>query len=176
MLTSSQFYVTFKATPNLDKKHTVFGKLVGGEDVLDGLEKIPLKAGTERPAKPVRIAEIVMCVIHAWAVKPKCSPLEYSYQDPFEDYKTRLAKKLAKRAEAEQSAETQNVPEKKEGDDINWFGMKVGTGNSAFRSEAVDGGVGKYLNLKRPLEAGGEGTADDGKKKRKTGFGDFDGW
>jgi peptidyl-prolyl cis-trans isomerase-like protein 2 len=54
--------LTFKATPNLDKKHTVFGKLVGGEDVLDLLEKLPLKAGTERPAKPVRITEIVMWV------------------------------------------------------------------------------------------------------------------
>ena len=59
-LTRSQFYLTFKATPNLDKKHTVFGKLVGGEDVLDGLEKLPLKAGTERPAKPVRITEVIM--------------------------------------------------------------------------------------------------------------------
>lgn len=56
----SQFYLTFKATPNLDKKHTVFGKLVGGEDVLDGLEQLPLKAGTERPAKPVRITEVIM--------------------------------------------------------------------------------------------------------------------
>ena len=59
---SSQFYLTFKATPNLDKKHTVFGKLVGGEDVLDGLERLPLKSGTERPAKPVRIVEVVMYV------------------------------------------------------------------------------------------------------------------
>jgi peptidyl-prolyl cis-trans isomerase-like protein 2 len=38
----------------------VFGKLVGGEDVLDGLENLPLKAGTERPAKSVRITEIIM--------------------------------------------------------------------------------------------------------------------
>jgi peptidyl-prolyl cis-trans isomerase-like protein 2 len=58
----SQFYVTFRATPNLDNKHTVFGKLVGGDDVLDALEKLPRKDGTERPAKPVRITEIIMCV------------------------------------------------------------------------------------------------------------------
>jgi len=56
----SQFYITFKPTPNLDKKHTVFGKLVGGEDVLDTLEKLPRKDGTERPAKPVKITEVVM--------------------------------------------------------------------------------------------------------------------
>ena len=32
----------------------------GGEEVLDALEAIPVKSGTERPAKPVRITEVVM--------------------------------------------------------------------------------------------------------------------
>ena len=59
-LSSSQFYVTFKATPHLDNKHTVFGKLVGGEDVLDALENLPRKDGTERPSRTVRIVEVVM--------------------------------------------------------------------------------------------------------------------
>jgi peptidyl-prolyl cis-trans isomerase-like protein 2 len=64
----SQFYITFKPAPNLDKKHTVFGKLVGGEDVLDTLEKLSRKEGTERPAKPVNITEVVMYVAHTSAV------------------------------------------------------------------------------------------------------------
>jgi peptidyl-prolyl cis-trans isomerase-like 2 len=67
-LPRSQFYITFKSTPNLDKKHTVFGKLVGGEDVLDTLEKLSRKDGTERPAKPVKITEVVMYVMPTWAV------------------------------------------------------------------------------------------------------------
>jgi peptidyl-prolyl cis-trans isomerase-like 2 len=46
----------------LDGKHTVFGKLVGGEDILDALEKLPRKDGTERPSKPVKIKEIAMFV------------------------------------------------------------------------------------------------------------------
>jgi peptidyl-prolyl cis-trans isomerase-like 2 len=58
----SQFYITFQAAPHLDKKHTVFGKLVGGEDVLDTLERLPRKEGTERPAKLVRITEVIMYV------------------------------------------------------------------------------------------------------------------
>ncbi|KAJ7783665.1 cyclophilin-like domain-containing protein [Mycena maculata] len=153
----SQWYLTFKATPNLDKKHTVFGKLVGGEDVLDALEKLPLKDGTERPAKPVRITEIVI------------------YQDPFEEYKTRLAKKLARRMEAGQGSSTEKATQKKEGDDINWFGVKLGSGDSAV-SAATGGGVGKYLNLKRPQEAVADQGGNDSKKKRKTGFGSFDNW
>jgi len=56
----SQWFVTFKPVPHLDKKHTVFGCLVGGDEVLDALEKLPVKPGTERPAKLVRITDIVM--------------------------------------------------------------------------------------------------------------------
>ena len=64
LLTSfrSQWFITFKPTPHLDKKHTVFGNLVGGDEVLDALEKLPVKPGTERPAKPVRITEIMVFV------------------------------------------------------------------------------------------------------------------
>ncbi len=58
----SQFYIAFRPAAHLDKKHTVFGKLVGGEDVLDALESLPVKPGTERPAKQVRITEVVMYV------------------------------------------------------------------------------------------------------------------
>jgi hypothetical protein len=35
---------------------------VGGEDVLDTLEKLPRKDGTERPENSVKITEIVMYV------------------------------------------------------------------------------------------------------------------
>ncbi|KIY50580.1 cyclophilin-like protein [Fistulina hepatica ATCC 64428] len=158
----SQFYITFNETPHLDKKHTVFGKLVGGEDVLDAIEKLPLKPGTERPARAVRITEVII------------------YQDPFEDYKTRLAKKMAKRAAAEQEEKNPSAVKKQEGDDINWFGVKVGTDKSVF-GENTGGGVGKYLKPnqnKRPLEApASNGPAkDELRKKRKVGFGDFEGW
>lgn len=61
----SQFYLTFRATPHLDNKHTVFGKLVGGDDVLNALEKLTLKAGTERPLKEVRITEVIMYALYS---------------------------------------------------------------------------------------------------------------
>ncbi|OJA16217.1 hypothetical protein AZE42_00102 [Rhizopogon vesiculosus] len=155
----SQFYFTFRATTHLDNKHTVFGKLVGGEDVLNTLEKLPLKDGTERPAKPVRITEVII------------------HQDPFEVYKTRLARKLARRAEAQDNSN--KPPEKTQGDDINWFGVKVGTEDSAFVGGSVTTGVGKYLGVKRPLDQatpGVQDVGDDAKKKRKIGFGNFDSW
>ena len=35
----SQFFITHVATPHLDGKHTVFGKVVTGQDVVDSVEK-----------------------------------------------------------------------------------------------------------------------------------------
>jgi len=65
ILHSSQFYITFKPTPHLDKKHTVFGQLVGGEGVLDTLEKLPRKDGSERPIKQVKITKVEMYILNS---------------------------------------------------------------------------------------------------------------
>ena len=35
----SQFFITHKATPHLDGKHTVFGKVVSGQEVVDAIEQ-----------------------------------------------------------------------------------------------------------------------------------------
>ena len=34
----SQFYIAFKATPHLDGKHTVFGRVTDGMDAVDAIE------------------------------------------------------------------------------------------------------------------------------------------
>lgn len=100
----------------------------------------------------------------------------FSHQDPFEDYKKRQAKKLAKQAEAEKiGVSTQEKPK----DNINWFGTKVGSDNvSLIHGTEQNGTVGKYLSLKRPQGAiaAGSGGGDETKKKRKIGFGNFEGW
>jgi cyclophilin family peptidyl-prolyl cis-trans isomerase len=36
----SQFFLLFDAAPHLDNKHTVFGRVVGGGEVLDAIEKV----------------------------------------------------------------------------------------------------------------------------------------
>ena len=46
----SQFFITFTATPHLNGKHTVFGKVVEGEEVLDKLTRIdPSRRGGATP-------------------------------------------------------------------------------------------------------------------------------
>ena len=54
----SQFFiVTADETPWLDGKHTVFGEVTGGMEVVDKIEKVPTK-GADRPVEPIRIASI----------------------------------------------------------------------------------------------------------------------
>jgi cyclophilin family peptidyl-prolyl cis-trans isomerase len=54
----SQFFiVTAEACPWLDGKHTVFGEVTGGMDVVDKLEAVPTGSG-DRPVEPIGIASI----------------------------------------------------------------------------------------------------------------------
>jgi len=54
----SQFFVvTADEAPWLDGKHTVFGKVVEGEDVVERLNDVPT-GGADRPKTPVLISSI----------------------------------------------------------------------------------------------------------------------
>ena len=56
----SQFFiVTTEAAPWLDGKHTVFGQVTGGMDVVDALEGLPTD-GRDRPQDPAGIDTIVL--------------------------------------------------------------------------------------------------------------------
>jgi cyclophilin family peptidyl-prolyl cis-trans isomerase len=51
----SQFFITFVPTPNLDGKHTIFGSVVGGIDVIMKLEKAGSSSGkTKEPLNIIK--------------------------------------------------------------------------------------------------------------------------
>jgi len=55
----SQFFFTFSPSTHLDGKHTVFGKLVGGEDTLDRIEAVKVRPGGDnRPVKDIIIQTV----------------------------------------------------------------------------------------------------------------------
>ncbi len=53
----SQFFINLGDTPHLAGKHTVFGQVVGGLEVLDAIGAVPVGDG-DRPATPVLIKSI----------------------------------------------------------------------------------------------------------------------
>ena len=50
----SQFFITTAATPWLDGKHVIFGKILEGQSVVDAIEKVGSQSGT--PSQKVTIA------------------------------------------------------------------------------------------------------------------------
>jgi len=55
----SQFFITVAETGWLDNKHTVFGEVVEGYDVVEKISKVP-KSGGDRPLKDVQIRSVTI--------------------------------------------------------------------------------------------------------------------
>jgi peptidylprolyl isomerase len=55
----SQFFINAKNNNFLDDKHTVFGKVISGMDVVHAIEKTPVNA-SDRPVTPIVISRITI--------------------------------------------------------------------------------------------------------------------
>jgi cyclophilin family peptidyl-prolyl cis-trans isomerase len=80
----SQFFITFAPTPQLNSVHTVFGRVIEGQDVLDSLQRINPDWEKEHPSsvQPDRIlkAEVVRKRDHPY--EPKTIELKAAAEAP----------------------------------------------------------------------------------------------
>lgn len=160
---SSQFFITYRATSHLDRKHTIFGRVVGDDGtsmaVLKRLEETPVDAN-DRPKEEIKIIEAVVLI------------------DPFEEFWKNKAEKERSDKEKE---------ERKADDRTTWTGKRIR--NDGTIEKDSGGGVGKYL--KAAMKNGQHEVEEDEivefvdepeepvRKKNKGGgggFGNFDGW
>ena len=105
----SQFFINFKYNESLDRKHTVFGRIISGADVLDKIERTEISVNDfERPieqAKPDKIvsAEVVRKRDHSYRVRKKgVSVAEFEMKEKAE---AEAKAKAAAEAEAKKKAE-----------------------------------------------------------------------
>ncbi|KAH8895109.1 hypothetical protein GQ53DRAFT_779887 [Thozetella sp. PMI_491] len=157
---SSQFFITYRPVKHLDRKHTIFGKVVGGLDVLAKMEAVETD-GSDRPLNKIFIKDVVV------------------FLDPFEEF---LKEKGQHDREEEKKAEIQRRGGTDD-DKTTWTGKRIRDDGTVAEDKAASS-VGKYLqaSLAAPQDDAVEEEAMDtweepSRKKAKTGgFGNFDSW
>lgn len=150
----SQFFITFRSCKHLDRKHTVFGKVVGGLETLDRMEKIETDS-KDVPKESIVIKNVIV------------------YVDPFKEMDDYIESERSKSNRRPEAGDEMLEHEKQ-----NANASSTTVGLKKFRS-----GVGAFIDLAQMQDKESESSSVSisssskrGSSNEKSKFGDFSGW
>lgn len=143
----SQFFITFRSCRHLDGKHSVFGRVVGGLETLDAMEKVD----TDKNDKPKEVMKIENIQV---------------FVNPFEEAEEQLKKER----------EDEAVKDKEEAEALKQrFKPKKEEGPKIFKTSGV-GKYLNPAAVKHDVDDSASSEPVKKKSKAKGGFGDFSSW
>ncbi|XP_062313874.1 RING-type E3 ubiquitin-protein ligase PPIL2 [Osmerus eperlanus] len=149
----SQFFITFRSCAYLDRKHTVFGRVVGGFEALTAIERVESDPKTDKPHSEIKIITATVFV------------------NPYEEADAQIA--------AEREQELQKQEEERRQTDASLKKPKAEQAPQTFKP-GVGKYINPAAATKRPAPANDSGPSTSGvtakKPKGKTGLGDFSSW
>ena len=153
---SSQFFITYKSAPHLDKKHTIFGIVIDGYRVLDALEQIEVDSNS-RPNQKLEISDISIIVdpFDVYMKKYKESLLVKKKEYKMDDNETWTGKTVASSGNSKNNTEVQ-------------------IGKYLSKNEAIKDKIDN--NILQKQDNTQVEYYDRPKKRKSTGFGDFSAW
>lgn len=172
-----QFFITYKSCGHLDRTHSVFGKVVGGLEILRRLEQVATDE-LDRPLENVNIECIEI--------------LENPLEEALEIERERIRKKKQEKLLLDRSRKSTPVAMTSDETNMTCADNNIGKGKSSIEGEDVST-IGKYLKAsteesKKRMKRKSSDKGDIGVNAestftaclppapKKTTFGDFSGW
>ena len=164
-----QFYITFGSASHLDRKHSVFGRVIDGFDVLDTMESIPTDK-TDRPIHDIKILNAEIAIDPSEEAVEAEQNREQAKEDELKSAKTaRIASALGTNA-ANDGNNVSNLSENKSTETLGGISSSIGRylPNTAFGK--LDG---KSTNATQAIT---KPQSESKQSKAKSKFGDFSSW
>ncbi|XP_023694726.1 RING-type E3 ubiquitin-protein ligase PPIL2 isoform X2 [Paramormyrops kingsleyae] len=146
----SQFFITFRSCTYLDRKHTVFGRIVGGFETLTAMENVESDPKTDKPKSEIKLLSATVFV------------------DPYEEADAQIAEEREKEIRKQQEEAEASAVKIKAKDDEKPKVFRPGVGKYI-----------NMTATKRPAAEEDDRPSTSSAAKRlkgKSGFGDFSSW